>query len=427
MRSFPDMAAHLASRGLVWAFMALAGFCALAGAVQAAQISAVRIGPEATVTRVVIESDTAIDYSMFTLAEQGLRLVVDMPRVDWTISGEPVTSGQQRVQGAGMVSQYRFAHNTPQTSRLVLDLTAPVQVSNQFLLSPGADSPYYRQVLDLVPTGLAEFVASAGITQRLLQDVPVTAVAEALAPEASSAPPEARFTAGALVSKPVIVIDAGHGGRDSGAVGATGKLEKDVNLAAALALRDILHASGRYDVVLTRSTDIYLDLERRVAIARQHNADLFISLHADASANRETRGASIYTLSESGQARSRNTTRTNDWGREIAGGGRSTEVVDILVDLSVRDTKNQSSAFAEILIGQLVQVSPLLRNSHREAGYAVLLAPDVPAVLMEMGFMSNRQDEANLTSTTYRQNLMRAAAQAIDDYFTARQLQYAGG
>lgn len=396
---------HLFFWRLVPALLMAAG---LGAAASAAEVSAVRFGSDSSMTRVVIESDTALDYRMFTLAEQGLRLVVDLQHVDWRIDGEPATGGQRRAEGEGLVSQYRFAQNSPEVSRLVLDLSAPAEVTQHFVLPPSESSAANRLVLDLTPTSFEKFAEASGQT---METPPV---------------PQARITSAPALAaaKPVIVIDAGHGGKDPGARGATGKWEKAVNLSAALALRDILQATGRYEVVLTRSTDVFLELDERVGIARGRGADLFISLHSDSAENKSARGASVYTLSDSGAARARSKVMTNDWVMDVTLTGRPEEVSGILLDLAQRDTKNQSAAFAEMLTGDLETVSPLLRNSHREAGYYVLLAPDVPAVLLEMGFMSNIHDEANLASDGYRRRLMGAVADSIDAYFSARQLRF---
>ncbi len=413
---------------------ALAALTVLAAPAGAAQVTDVRMGAEADGLRLVIEADQPLDYRLFTLADQGLRMVLDLPRVDWAIPGEPAAGGQRRAAGEGLISQYRFAQNTADTSRLVLDLASPARVANQFTLAPGAGSASYRMVLDLSPVSFQEFAAASGVSV----EPPPAAFAAAPVPEVQvpeaqgdATVPESRITSAPppaqLAEKPVIVIDAGHGGRDPGALGATGKREKDANLAAALALGEILRATGRYEVVLTRSTDIFLELDQRVSIARGKEADLFISLHSDSTANGAAQGASVYTLDTTGAARARKKVLSNNWVMDVTLTGRPQEVSQILVDLSQRDTKNQSSAFAEMMMDQLEgRGVNLLRNTHREGNLYVLLAPDVPAVLLEMGFMSNRADEANLMSATYRKKMMSAVADSIDEYFGARQRRFAG-
>ncbi|MEZ5914067.1 MAG: N-acetylmuramoyl-L-alanine amidase [Parvularculaceae bacterium] len=219
--------------------------------------------------------------------------------------------------------------------------------------------------------------------------------------------------------KPVIVVDAGHGGSDPGAAGSNGSKESDLTLKAALALADALRETGRYDVVLTRSSDIRLAHEERSRIAREANAGLFISLHADAIADRKVRGGSVYTLSDEGTARSAREARESGdyilFDLDVAQAGP--EVSGILYTLAQRRTSNESDKFAELLIDGLAGVTPLLNNTHRRGNFKVLLAPDVPAVLLELAFVSNARDEANLNSPAWRRKTMTAAATAIDAYF----------
>jgi N-acetylmuramoyl-L-alanine amidase len=217
--------------------------------------------------------------------------------------------------------------------------------------------------------------------------------------------------------KKVIVIDAGHGGKDPGARGAVSQ-EKDLNLVAARALKARLEKNPRYKVVLTRNSDIYVPLETRVQIARRADADLFISLHADSGPNTTLRGASVYTLSDKASGRSAQFINQDDWFMKasLAGGG----VSDILLDLTQRATKNRSATFAEAVLERIDDHVPLLRRSHREAGLVVLLAPDVPAVLLEMGFVNNKDDEAMLRDPNRRAQFMGSVGDAIDDYFSAQ-------
>jgi N-acetylmuramoyl-L-alanine amidase len=203
-----------------------------------------------------------------------------------------------------------------------------------------------------------------------------------------------------------------------------GAREKAVVLAAALRLRDELERRGGYHVVLTRDGDAFLALDERVRIARENKAELFISLHADSNPNPAAKGASVYTLSERGGARARSADEAQNWDMDIGDTPHSPQVQRILVDLARRETTNKSADFAQALIAGLGPAAPLLRNTHRNAGFAVLLAPDVPAVLLEMGFMTNAQDEARLTDPAARARMMAGVADAIDVYF-ARGRAYA--
>jgi N-acetylmuramoyl-L-alanine amidase len=215
----------------------------------------------------------------------------------------------------------------------------------------------------------------------------------------------------------VIVIDAGHGGHDTGAQSLV-RNEKDITLAAALSLRAHLQKMGHYRVVMTRDSDVFIPLEDRVQIARRAGADLFISLHADSAGSDPTpHGASVYTLSDSGETRVNYVLGPREW-LSRAGDGRTTpDVRQILLDLTQRSTRNRSSEFAAKLLGHIGDKVDLLPRSHRDANYFVLLAPDVPAVLLEMGFITNPGDEMRLTDPAQRDKLTDAIADAIDDYF----------
>jgi N-acetylmuramoyl-L-alanine amidase len=226
----------------------------------------------------------------------------------------------------------------------------------------------------------------------------------------------------------VVVLDAGHGGRDRGSHGAGGAYEKTVNLALAQAIRDRLEGTGRYSVVMTRDDDRFVELEDRVRIAREAGADLFLSIHADSNGQSSTRGASVYTLADYAERRSRTEILEQDpWILNIDLSSHRDDVSEILIELVNRDTRNQSMSFAEILIPHLQLAGPLLRNTHRSAGLYVLLAPDVPAVLLEAGFITNPDDEARLTSRTDRNKLADAIVAGVEDYFAQRERLYAAG
>jgi N-acetylmuramoyl-L-alanine amidase len=298
-----------------------------------------------------------------------------------------------------------------------LTLTRAAVVARRFLLPPGDGVPVYRYVIDVsadapatAPAATATPTVQASIPPRPPTG-PLKAPAPKLVRTRLMAPPptiEPAFK--------VVVIDAGHGGKDPGAAGQDAH-EKDITLAAARTLRDELIATGRYHVVLTRDTDDYIPLETRVRIARRANADLFISLHADSGSDPTVRGATVYTLSEQGANRAdRQVFEKANW-INVDLPGPDEQVNRILLDLTQRETRNRSSIFAETLLDHLADKTELLRRSHRDAGFMVLLAPDVPAVLMEMGFITNPQDEHELTSAPDRRRLMGAVASAIDAYF----------
>ncbi|WP_298912027.1 N-acetylmuramoyl-L-alanine amidase [uncultured Algimonas sp.] len=217
---------------------------------------------------------------------------------------------------------------------------------------------------------------------------------------------------------PLIVLDPGHGGRDPGAIGQNGLQEKTVTTSAANELKRLLEATGRYRVVLTRNNDSYVEHDNRIRIARERQADLFISIHADSTSGRNVRGASVYTLADRARNRSRRIVNSQNWIMDVDLAEQTDPVGDFLVDLAMRSTESQSEAFADILLSNLEGQTRLVGNSHRRAGYFVLLAPDVPAVLLELGFLSNAQDEKLLKTKAHRDKLMRAVRLSIDEYFS---------
>lgn len=367
-------------------------------------VDGIRLGVQANATRVVLDLTGALEYSIFTLADP-YRVVVDLPEVEWRLSGSSIAAG------GGLVQRLRFGLFQPGTSRLVLDVDQPVVVTKAFMLQPTADFGY-RLVLDLAPVTGEEFRRQA----RLAPPRPAPPPRPALTPPA---PPGAG-------DKPLIVIDPGHGGVDPGTTGVSGVFEKVITLAWAQELARQLEATGRYRVVLTRKRDVFVRLRRRIEIARDHRAGVFISMHADAIANSRVRGAAVYTLSEkASDAEAAELAAKENKADIIAGIDLSTEAYDddvanILIDLAQRETMNFSAQFANLLVTELGKEIRLLRKSHRFAGFRVLKAPDVPSVLVELGYLSNRDDERRLRDPAQRQRLMRAAVRAIDRYFADR-------
>ena len=223
----------------------------------------------------------------------------------------------------------------------------------------------------------------------------------------------------------VIVLDPGHGGLDPGTIGASGYYEKNVVMVAVREMARQLNATGRYRVALTRSGDRYIALRDRVARARSAKAELFVSVHADSHPNRWTRGASVYTLSEGASDREAAALAAKENKADIVAGvdfrGKPSDITSILIDLSQRETINLSRTFAGILVDALAHNGiGLLGRSHRHAGFAVLTAPDTPAVLLEMGYLSNRQDERLLVQTAHVRRLADAIVDAADRYFASR-------
>jgi N-acetylmuramoyl-L-alanine amidase len=379
----------MARLGLV-AAAAMAGLVVVAGshaATVGADLLKVRVGGDAAQTRIVIDLDRAVSGKVVADGSDDRRVVLMLPGVS--------TDGAQG-GGFGLVKSW-MVDRAGGGARLRIDLKADGRIKRRFLLPPAEGVDHYRYVVDLAAAASAAPARSA--------------------PAAPGLPLRGQLAAARapLPLKKVVVIDAGHGGHDPGAHGASA-VEKDVNLAAAQALKARLERSGRYKVVMTRDADVYVPLEDRVRIAQRADADLFISLHSDSAAESELRGASVYTLSDKAFARATRFVKADDWFMR-ASLTSDPGVSDILFDLTQRATKNRSATFAEDLVAKLDGRAPMLRRSHRSAGFMVLLAPNVPAVLLEMGFLSNVQDEQRLCDPEERAKLIDAVADSIDDYF----------
>jgi len=351
--------------------------------------------------------DKQVPFEVFTLADP-YRIVVDLPEIGWRIDPSPSRPS------LGLVRGYRYGAYKPGTSRMVIDLVGPAKVMNRFLLPPSGNSSDYRVVLDLAPTDPGSYAAVAGWK----------GAGEAAEPEL-----DIRSTSGKASRNktPIIVIDAGHGGVDPGATGASGTLEKDIVLQVAKGVADNLRNSGRYKVIMTRDTDIFLSLKARVAIARKNRADLFISVHADAAPASGARGASVYTLSEQASDREAEALARSENQSDIIAGvdlGKEPDIVtSILIDLAQRQTNNQSAMFAQLLIPELHTVGSLTQRTHRFAGFRVLKSVDVPSVLIELGFLTNLEDESAMRGNRWRRNMATAIARAVDTYFDKAPVQ----
>lgn len=384
-------------RILAAAVLAITSVLAVSPAVADQEVRSVRFGGDESRTRVVVETTEPADFRAFTLDGVSTRLVIDLPASSWQVDGLEMGEGV----GRGLVDDFRFFNNSSASSRIVFELEHPAVISEQFSLAPASGSSNYRLVVDLERTSAEAFRDNSGYHR--IGDMN-SLIAERV--EAVYTPPARE--------RRVIVIDAGHGGHDPGAIGVGGTHESTVTLAAARELRRQLEATGRYQVLMTRDRDIYPSWEQRVGVMAEARADLFLSLHADASRNPNVRGASVYTLNDRAENRAR--TRA----RQDAAHTDQADVNNILVELELREKRNQSSVFAQVLLDHLDDSSPLLTNPHRQANLFVLLDPRVPAVLVEMGFMSNRTDERNLLSERFRRNQMASVVQGIDAYFAGR-------
>jgi N-acetylmuramoyl-L-alanine amidase len=361
-----------------------------------------RIGEHGDHTRFVMELSDPVKLRVFTLAGPD-RMVIDMPEVLWRVQTP------DRPSGKGTVMDYRYGLFRPGDSRLILDLNGPAAAAEPMILPPQAGMGY-RVVLDLFPTTQAKFDESAGWPTDLRAR---EAAAETIT---SAGPPKP------ALARKVIVIDPGHGGIDAGTTGVDGLKEKDVVLDEARRLAKALEKRG-YAVHLTRDTDVYIPLRERVAIARSYDADLFISLHADSNPDSGVAGASVYTLSERGSDKEAAALAKKENQSDIIAGvdlkGQDDTVSHILIDLAQRDTINRSARFAQTLVTELPRATDIIaRAPHRSAAFAVLKAPDVPAVLIELGYLSNAGDCGRMDTGGWRDAVATAIADAV-----ARQFQ----
>jgi N-acetylmuramoyl-L-alanine amidase len=370
-----------------------------------ATVTGARVAGDRVRTRFVADLDRAVSFTVYVLPDP-YRVIVDLPDVSFDL---PPDIGRE---ARGLIAQYRYGALEPGRARIVMDATGPVLIEKSFLVDPQAGQPA-RIVVDLVGTDEEAFRRKLE-SERIASDAAVAA-AEADPPGAVAPPRDGRK---------VIVIDPGHGGMDPGAIGVDGTREKDVVLAFARALRDLLAAGGRYDVVLTRGDDTFVTLRDRVRAAHEAKADLFIAIHADTVRARGARGATIYTLSEKASDREAEAIAQRENASAIIGdadfAGQSKAVTDILIDLVQRESKNHSVYFAKKAVGELRQVTAVTGKPLRSAGFVVLKALDVPSVLIELGYLSNRAEAAQLASGEWQRKAAAAMARAVDQYFATQ-------
>lgn len=355
-------------------------------------------------SRLVIELSDPVDFRTFLLSNPN-RIVVDMPELLWRPGTTPAPSGR------GLVKNYRFGQFRKDVSRLVLDLNRPAKIGSAAMLAP-KDGSGFRLVINLAPATAAEFADNSGWPRRAefkpTRDVSL-----------------AQQTRSDL--RPLIIIDAGHGGMDPGTHGENGLLEKNVALSVARQLRERLEQSGHYRVKLTRDADVFIPLRDRVEIARAAHGDLFVSLHADSNEHREIRGASVYTLSRGASDRETANLAEKENLAGVALGlepAETTAVADfILSDLGQREIMNLSARFAETIVAALPAATDVHKPlPHRSADFAVLKAPDIPSVLIELGYLTNPDDENEMATQSWRMRVAGTIAVAIDRHFAEAQV-----
>jgi N-acetylmuramoyl-L-alanine amidase len=372
-----------------------------------------RVGGDDGLTRFVVDFSRKVELRAFTLADP-YRVVIDLPQVTFNL---PPKAGES---GRGLVKAFRFGLVMQGGSRIVLDVSKPVKVEKAFALDAQGGQPA-RLVIDLVATDRESFRRNLAAENRTSPPAPTGAVAT-----------PAVATRGGD-SRPIVVIDPGHGGIDNGTIASTGVMEKQIVLDFAMQLRERLEQSGRYRVVMTRTDDSFVPLADRVRMARIRQAALFISIHADAlkKGEGEAQGATIYTLSDTASDAEAARLAENENRADVIAGidlsNESSEVADILIDLAQRETKTFSTQFAKSLVASMRKVAKLHKQPLKSAGFKVLKAPDVPSVLIELGYVSSESDLKQLTSGAWQAKTAASVAQAVDVYFGTRVAGAASG
>ena len=395
--------------------------------------------------RVVIETRNPA-ATRLTLLRDPYRLVVDMPDTDWQVNGVALRGALAKPPALA----YRFGTPEPGIGRVVIELDAPAIPVRRFALPP--DGGGHRFVLDLVDRGTTAFsVAARALAQEATDQAAAsqTAVAQnavtapanpapttdasttkpvpkpATAPSAPASDVKAKpaVTIAAPSSKPrkwVVFIDAGHGGKDPGAIGHSKTQEKHITLAAALELARQLGSTGIVEPVLSRDDDRYLRLRDRIRLAREQSADVFISLHADAAPSSKAYGMSVFTLSDTASDKEAALLAERENKADLIGGPdlavEDPDAAGELLRMFQRESMNQSTYLASAILKQIGDLPGGTKRGHRFAGFAVLKAPDMPSVLVEMGFVTNRRDEANLKKESYRRKVVERLARAIIAY-----------
>ncbi len=374
-----------------------------------------RLAGDAKQTRFVLDLDRTVQFRAFALADP-YRVVVDIPEVSFRLPAGIGTAGR------GLVKAFRYGLVMPGGSRIVFDLTGPARIANSYVLDAANGQPP-RLVLEFEQVDRTTFVQSLAPESRPELKPAIADAAASVAVPVQPAPPPVRMTG--TDSRPVIVIDPGHGGIDNGTQ-AAGESEKNLVLGFALALRERIEKDGKYRVVMTRTDDTFIPLDDRVKIARNQSASLFVSIHADALPRGEgdAQGATIYTLSDKASDAEAERLAESENRADAIGGVNLTEeptdVADILIDLAQRETRTFSNRFARLLMGEMKNTVRMHKHPLKSAGFRVLKAPDIPSVLVELGYVSNKGDLEHLVSDNWRSRTVGSMAQAIDIFLARR-------
>ena len=385
--------------------------------------------------RIVVEMSSR-PQTRLLLLDSPWRLAIDSPSTDW----------ESRLLPAGDLARapasgYRFGHPTPDIGRLVIELDAPAAPVRAFILQPAEDgSVGHRFVVDLIDGGPTRFaVARQALAKSRFQpeelpeilETPVTASLLASVALPASRPDRAIQSgpkaAPARNAAPyqrqktfVVAIDAGHGGKDSGALGKRGTREKDITLKAAKMLAEELQKTAHITPILIRDTDRFYKLRTRIKRARDKQADIFVSLHADSAPNINARGISVFSLSDTASDKEAAYLANRENKADLIGGpdldGEDPVAANALLRMFQRESMNESAKLATVILSNIKDLPGGDKRGHRFAGFAVLKSPDIPSILVEMGFLSNRQDEKNLRDNSYLRGLSKRLARAISLY-----------
>ena len=391
------------------------------------RISGLRFGEANGRTRIVLDLDAnALTHAGLSADQDRLEVIV--PQSTWALPLGKLP------RALGLAAAW-YTSTSPGAATLTVDLNSPVRIAHSELLVPSVDSPFYRLVIDLAasappapaPTVLAARpppIPAQKPASRLRPVDPPSAEASAasiirIPDPAPTAPPR---TLPPVPVKPLIVLDPGHGGKDPGTIGRNGIFEKNVTLAVGKSVAASLRKTGRYRVVLTRDDDVFVPLRQRLSVAHAAAGSLFLSIHADSlSGDATMRGASVYTLSDRASDREAASLARKENKADIVSGLDLTDqdpvVSEILIDLALRDATNRSIGFADYLVHELAKVTRVVQRTRRFAGFVVLKSPDMPSVLLELGFLSNAQDERLLTDRSHQRQIGKAVVEAMDDYF----------
>lgn len=353
--------------------------------------------------RFVADLNQEVPYYISILPNPN-RILIDFEDTSYPADLKKQTAGVKKG-----VKDLRIGTIHKTNTRVVLELSENILPKKAFYLAPQSGFSW-RFVIDFKP-----------VTESQIASFQPFGTMKSVSLKNSSAAVKNAGKKNTSNKKPIIVIDAGHGGKDPGAIGISGQYEKHLTLAMAKEVRRQLLETGRYQVFMTRDKDISLTLPQRIQIAHRHEADLFASFHADSASNKKARGLSVYTISEKASDREAAALAERENKADIILGidlsNETKEVSNILIDLAKRDTMDKSSTFASLLVGQMRKKVALVPDAHRFAGFFVLKSPSIPSVLVEMGYLSNRQEEKLLKQASYRKKLATAFVKAVDAYF----------